>query len=90
LYWSQLGIGIFNQLLMMTFCPSSGLHNSESSKGQIDQHKFVVSRNGVFDFIVGRNSVTTIPSQAFCNIFCWESSCRPQEKLLQLCCAALP
>ena len=29
-------------------CPTAGLHNSESSKGQIDQHKLAAGRKNLF------------------------------------------
>jgi len=33
-------------------CSRAGLHNSESSKGQIDQHTFEVGPKSLFHFVV--------------------------------------
>jgi len=66
----------------------SGLHNSESSKRQIDQHKFAAGRKSLF-----RCSLEEIPewqsiyrSRAFATQLCnCESSRGPQEKFYGPC-----
>jgi len=70
---------VFDEKLLSDL-PSPGLHNSESSKGQIDQHKVVAGRKSRFSGV--RNSERTnlcvpsihYPQSSFCNIFCnWQS-----------------
>jgi len=70
-----------------------GLHNSESSKGQSDQHKFSTDCNSLSCSIVilkklwKDNYTRRWTFAIFCN---WESSHGPQEKLSQAaCCVGL-
>ena len=80
-------VGDFNTIRS----PTAGLHNSESSKGQIDQHKLAAGRKSLFRYSVEEilKGQVIIRSRAFATFSATEFSraaCGPWA----VCCAGLP